>query len=141
MPAKKNAPCRLKDLGGVAPAHVEKLAGLGIKTADQMLRSGRTRADRAALALETGIRARAILELVKLSDLARLPGVQGARARLYFDAGIDCVEKVVAWDPEPLRLKLERVAARNGFEGGPPLPREVSSTIAVARRLPLVVEW
>jgi hypothetical protein len=104
MPTKKRIPCPLKDFLGVAPAHVEKLARLGIKTADKLLSSGRTRADRAALALETGIPAKAIMELVKLSDLSRLPGVKGIRARLYYDAGIDCVEKLTAWDAEPLRL-------------------------------------
>jgi hypothetical protein len=141
MPTQKRVPFPLKDFPGVAPGHVEKLARLGIKTADRLLLSGRTRADRAALALETGVPAKAIMELVRLSDLSRLPGVKGSCARLYLDAGIDCVEKLTAWDAEPLRLKLERHAARAGFEAAAPPPREVSSAIAVAKRLPPIVEW
>ncbi len=132
-------PFKLRDFRGVAPAHVEKLAGLGIKNADQLLRAGRTRQQRSSLARTLGIPAAAILELVKLADLARLPGVKGIRARLYYDAGIDSVEKLARWEPEALRKKVTAYVERTGFDGIPPLPKEVSSTVANARKLPKVI--
>lgn len=68
----------------------------------------------------------------------------GVRARLYYAAGVDSVEKFAAsrkdtgtvWEPELLRLMVTAYVERTGFEGVPPLPKEVSSTIANARRLP-----
>lgn len=117
------------------------MAAHGIKTAERLLTAGATPAQRTALAAATGIPEAAILEMVKLSDLARLPGVKGIRARLYYDAGVDSVAKMAAWEPEPLRLMVTDFAQRTGFDGIPPLPKEVSSTIANARRLAVVVEY
>jgi hypothetical protein len=96
---------------------------------------------RATLAKEVGISEEVILELVKLSDLARLPGVKGIRARLYYDAGVDTVEKMAGWKPEALLTMMADYVERTGFKGIAPLPKEVSSTIANARRLPRVVDW
>jgi hypothetical protein len=141
MAEKKRNPFKLKEFRGVNPEHIAKLFDLGIKNADQMLKAGQTRKQRAALAQETGISEKQILELVKLSDLARLPGVKGIRARLYYDAGVDCVEKMAGWEPESLRIMVTKYVERTGFDGIPPLPKEVSSTIANARKLPKVVEY
>ncbi len=81
-----------------------------------------------------------ILELVRLSDLARLPGVKGIRARLYYEAGVTGVEKMAEWEPEALRRMVTEFVERTGFDGIPPLPKEVSSTVANARKLHAIVE-
>ncbi len=141
MTAKKTNPFKLRAFRGLNPAHVDALERLGIKTAEKMLAAGAAPEQRAALAQQTGVPVEAILEMVQLSDLARLPGVKGIRARLYYDAGIDSVAKMAAAEPEAvLRLTADFVA-RTGFDGIPPLPREVSSTIANARKLPEVVKY
>ena len=139
--AKKRNPFKLKEFRGVDPNLVERLAAAGIKTSGQMLAAGQTAEKRAALAQDTGIPEEIILELVKLSDLARLPGVKGIRARLYYDAGVDCVEKMAAWEPEALLKMTAEFVERTGFDGIAPLPKEVSSTIANAKRLPRVVGY
>jgi DUF1009 family protein len=139
--AKKRNPFKLKEFRGVNSEYVEKLAAAGIKTAEQMLTAGQTAEKRTALARDTGIPEEAILELVKLSDLARLPGVKGIRARLYYDAGVDCVEKMAAWEPDALLKMTAEFVEQTGFQGIAPLPKEVSSTIANAKRLPRVVEY
>lgn len=140
MPEKKRNPFKLRDFRGVQAAFIAALDAQHIKTSDQLLSAGRTAAQRASLAQATGIPPQAILELVKLSDLARLPGVKGIRARLYYDAGVDSVEKMAAWEPEPLRIMVTNYVEQAGFEGTPPLPKEVSSTIANAQKLPKIVE-
>lgn len=140
MKGKKRNPFKLKEFRGVNPEYITRLAALGIKTTDQMLAAGSTGPQRAALAQKSGIPEPAVLELVKLSDLARLPGVKGIRARLYYNAGVDSVAKMAAWQPEPLRLMVTTYVEQTGFEGLPPLPKEVSSTIANAQKLPIVVE-
>ncbi len=131
---------RLRDFRGVDQKHVARLETRGIKFAAQMLEAGLTQPQRAALAQATGVPEKAILELVKLSDLARLPGVKGIRARLYVDAGVDSVAKMAAWEPEALLVMVADYAQRSGFAGVPPLPKEVESTIANAQTLPIIVE-
>ena len=44
-------------------------------------------------------------------------------------------------EPEVLLALTTDFVQRTGFEGIAPLPKEVSSTIANARRLPKVVVW
>jgi hypothetical protein len=74
MAPKKQNPFPLKDFRGVKPVFLSRLEVIGIKKAAQMLSAGQTPEKRTALAKEAGIPEEAILELVKLSDLARLPG-------------------------------------------------------------------
>ena len=83
----------------------------------------------------------AIEELVKLSDLARIPGIKGVRARLYHDAGVDTMEKLAEWEPEALRAMLAEFVERTGFEGIAVLPAEARSAVRQARRLPRVVVY
>ncbi|MFZ2097676.1 MAG: DUF4332 domain-containing protein [Anaerolineales bacterium] len=141
MPAKRRNPFKLRDFRGVDHEVIAKLAAVGIKNAEQMLTAGRTRESRTTLAKQVGIPLEALLELVKLSDLSRLPGVKGIRARLYYAAGVDTVEKLAAWEPEALLAETSDFVQKTGFEGIAPLPKEVSSTIANARKLPKLVEW
>jgi len=137
----KRAPFSLASFRGVDPSHVEELASLGIRDIDQMREAGRTPADRQALAEKTGIPPAAVLEYVKLSDLARIQGLKGIRARLYHDAGVDTLEKLAAWDPEELRTMLIDFVERTGFDGIAPLPKEAASAVATAKRLPRAVEY
>ncbi len=140
MTEKKRNPFKLRDFRGVKPDFIAALEVHHIKNADQLLIAGRTRQQRASLAEVSGIPEDAIFELVKLSDLARLPGVKGIRARLYYDAGVDTVEKMADWEPEALRIVVTNYVVQTGFNGTPPLPKEVSSTIANAKKLPKIIE-
>lgn len=135
------SPFPLKDFRGVDPEHAALLATAGIQNVEQMLKAGRTAADRQKLADETDIPLEAIVELVKLSDLARIPGLKTIRARLYHDAGVDTIEKMATWEPEELRAMLSEWVASTGFDGIAPLPKEAASAVATARRLPKIVEF
>ena len=106
-----------------------------------MLAAGSTKEDRLILAERTGIPQVRILEFVKLSDLARIPGVKGIRARLYFEAGIDTLEKIAALEPEELRTQVFGYVSRSGFDGVPTLPAEAIYTVEKARALPKIVEY
>jgi hypothetical protein len=141
MPTKQQKHFKLKDFMGVDPDVIAKLEMVGIKNAGQMLAAGRTAENRVNLANRVGIPLEAVYELVKLSDLARLPGVKGIRARLYYATGVDTAEKLAAYEPHALLALTTEFVQRTGFVGIAPLPKEVSSTIANARKLPKVVEW
>jgi hypothetical protein len=106
-----------------------------------MLELGKNRVSRQKLVDKTGIPAEAILEFVKLADLSRIPGVKNIRARLYYDAGIDTVEKIAKWNPKELRTRLMEFVEKTGFKGIAPLPREAEHTVETAKKLPKIVEY
>ncbi|UCF59327.1 MAG: DUF4332 domain-containing protein [Candidatus Bathyarchaeota archaeon] len=137
----KRKPFDLKNFRGVNAEHVAKLASLGIKNVKQMLEAGKTRVSRQNLSEKTGIPLEAVLEFVKLSDLARIPGIKGIRARLYFDAGVDTVEKMAEWNPKELREMLIECVERTGFDGIGTLPKEAEFSVKKAKRLPKIVEY
>jgi hypothetical protein len=134
-------PFSLARFRGVDPAHVGALAAVGIKHVKHMIEAGRTPCARQALSDRTGVPVEAILELVKLSDLARIPGIKGVRARLYYDAGVDTIEELAAWKPEALRAMIVGFVERTTFDGIAPLPAETRSAVRQARRLPKAVEY
>jgi predicted flap endonuclease-1-like 5' DNA nuclease len=138
--AKTRKILALKDLRGVNQEYVRALAAAGIVNVEQMVAAGKTPARRQALSRRTGVPLAAIVEYVKLSDLARIRGLRSVRARLYYDAGVDTIDKLAAWDPEELREMLVDFVARTGFDGIAPLPKEVRNAVATARNLPRVVE-
>ena len=131
----------LKDFYGIEADCLKKLAIVGLRNVKEMLEAGKSKAQREKLAQATGIDEAILLELVKLSDLARLPGVKGIRARLYYEAGVDSIENLARWEPDDLRKMVTEFIARTGFKGIPPLPAEVISTVAHARKLPVVIEY
>jgi hypothetical protein len=85
--AKQRRIFSLKEFRGVNPEHLARLETTGIVNVEQMLAAGATSAARQQLAAETGVPPDAILELVKLSDLARLDGLKGVRAALLRRGG------------------------------------------------------
>jgi hypothetical protein len=137
----KRVPFSLKNFRGVNPEYVKNLAALGIKNCNHMLEAGKTQNNRQELSRKTGIPIDSIVELVKLSDLARLPGVKGVRARLYYDAGVDTVEKMAGWDPEHLRDMIVDYVERTGFDGIATLPGEARYTVDKAKKMPKIVEY
>ncbi len=94
---------KLENFKGVNKKHITLLEKEGIINADQMLEKGKTVHDRRELSKKTGIPLKNILEYVKLSDLSRIEGVKTVRARLYFDAGVDTLDKMASWNPAELR--------------------------------------
>jgi hypothetical protein len=138
---KKRNPFALRNFRGVNQEHVSKLSDIGIKNVDQMLQAGKTPEARKALSERTDIPLENIVELVKLSDLSRIPGLKGIRARLYYDAGVDTVENLAQWRPTELRTMLQNFVERTGFDGIAPLPKETESQVLKAKSLPKIVDY
>ena len=136
---KTRRPFKLARFQNVDPDVIARLEAAGVATVEDMLASGKTPADRAALASRTGVAPEMVLELVKLSDLARLFAVKGVRARLYYEAGLETPAQLAKQDPDELREELLAFVERTGFNGMAPLPRELDGTIANAKTLPQVV--
>jgi len=137
----KQTPFPLRDFLKINPVHIERLEALGIRNANQMLTAGKTPKKRQELSTKTGISPEAILELVKLSDLTRIFGVKSIRARLYYDAGVDTLDKMAKWNPDKLRTMLIDYVQKTGFDGIAPLPKEAEFTVKEAKRLPRMIEY
>lgn len=131
----------LKDFLGVNRQHLQALRKEGVSTSDHMLKAGRTKAGREQLAEKTGVPVSAILELVKLADLSRIVGLKRKRARLYYDAGLDTLDKIARWDSEKMQRMFVEFVERAKFDGSPPTPGEADFTVKLARYLPRIVEY
>jgi len=132
---------KLKGFQGVNRNDIEKLNRNGIKTARQILEIGYTKEGRNKLSKITNIPVNSILELVKLSDLARIPGVKKIRARLYYEAGLDTLEKMAVCDTEELRKISAEYLKKANFKGIPPTIKEAEHTVKVAKYLKKCVEY
>jgi hypothetical protein len=137
----KRRPFPIGDFRGLDPHVVEKLSAVGINHVQHILKAGATPEGRAVIVNETGISEEGILEVIKLADLARIPGVKGIRARLYYDAGVDTLEELSEWEPDPLRVMLVDFVAQTGFDGIAPLPAEIRYSINQAKNLPKLIEY
>jgi hypothetical protein len=136
----KRKPFLIKNFRGVEPEDIAKLDAIYIENRDQMVDAGRKPHLRKELAEQTGIPLETILELVTLSDLARLGGVRRVRARLYYEAGLT-PETIATWEPEALHAMLVEFIERTHFDGIAPQPKEVQNLVKDARKLPQIVEY
>jgi hypothetical protein len=137
----RRTPFPLHKFQGVDPEITDKLAAAGIRNVNHILQAGSTASARQNLSEKTRVPGEAILELVKLSDLARIPGMKGIRARLYHDAGVDTVEKLACSDPEELGAMFIDFVERTGFDGIAPLPKEIAFSVRTAKHLPNIVDY
>jgi len=62
-----------------------------------------------------------------------LPGVKKIRARLYYEAGLDTLEKMAACDPEGLRKISAEYIKKTSFKGVPPTTKEAEHTVNMAK--------
>ncbi len=140
-PRPRQAALHLAEIQGVPPEHVERLAAEGIRTTEHMLAAGRRPRQRQVLAERTGIPQEVVLELVKLSDLARVPRVKGVRARLCYAIGVDSIEKLQQRAPQEIHALMSDFIARNRLEVKPLSPLEARHIVASARGLSQLIEY
>ncbi len=114
---------------------VDKLSLIGINTVNQLLDVSQTREEREALAEKSGLSLDSILELVKLSNLSRLPGLAKTRCRLYYEGGLDTLPKIASLEPEDVQTILTEHIMKTGFNGSPPAFSEAKAAITMARFL------
>jgi len=132
---------KLKDFLRVKQGYIKKLAKEGITSAKEMLYAGLNKQNRKELSRNTGIPLEVVLELVKLSDQARIGGHKKIRARLYHEAGLDTIDKMAVCDSEEMRKMLADFIQRTGFKGIPPTPGEAKNTVTMAKYLKRLVQY
>ncbi|MHA2271361.1 MAG: DUF4332 domain-containing protein [Candidatus Hodarchaeales archaeon] len=133
---------RFRDFEGVDQENIKLLASNGIRNAQQLLDLGQTKEGRETLAKKCDVPNNFILELVKLANLARIPGLKKKRARLFYDAGLDTLDKIAAYDDsEVMRKDLVDFVKRSGFEGTPSTSGEAAHTLLLAKYLERIIEY
>ena len=130
----------LKGLLDIEQEHVKKLATIGIKNVEEMLKAGKTKNQREALANQLEIPEEAILELVKLSDITRLGYVRAKLSRLYYNAGLDSPMKVAEFEAQELYDFFSKYVKESGWDGMIPNLSDLKYNIANARKLEKFVE-
>jgi predicted flap endonuclease-1-like 5' DNA nuclease len=134
-------PRNLREFPGIGPATVEKLERMGIKNSKQLFERARSRAQRVALARETGIASDELMELVKLSDLSRVYGVGPVFARLLYEAGVDTVQAIARAEAPQLFDKLAEAYLEAGNSRVDFKERDIAFCIQMAKRLPRSIEY
>jgi hypothetical protein len=134
-------PVYFKDIPGLKPDHVERLASAGIKQTKQLFERAKTRAERESLSEQTGIPANALLELIQLTDLARAGWVGPVFARILYETGVDTVSKLADQRPEELFEKALAVNDEQQLTRASFTLKDIESCIETAKSLPKVVEY
>jgi len=134
-------PVNLKELPDIEAETIERLARAGIKTTKHLFDRAKTKRQRAELSEELGIPPEVVLELVKLSDLARIVGVGPVFARILYEAGTDRLEAFVTQSPDELLAKTREVMVSRGDRPGHIREEDMEYCLETARLLPQVVEY
>ncbi len=132
---------KLKDFLTANQESAKKLAGIGIKTASQILDLGKTIKEREILASKSGVSVDEVLKFVKLANLARCPGHMKKRACLYYEAGLDTFDKIAEQDPELMIKFLGDFIKNTGFDGSAPMLTDARSSVENSKRIPRIIEF
>lgn len=132
---------KLKDFLTADQESAKKLAGIGIKTASQILEVGKTIKEREILASKSGVSVDEVLKFVKLANLARCPGHMKKRACLYYEAGLDTFDKIAEQDPELMIKFLDDFIKKTGFDGSAPILADARSSVENSKRIPRIIEF
>jgi len=131
----------LREMLGVDEEVVVKLESIGITHSRHLFNRGRTREERERLSATTGAPMEELLELVKLSDLARIRGLGGAFVRLFYEAGADTIETLSNWEPEKLSKAVVMLNKEREVTKWVPSLKDVKQYIEMANALAKVIEY
>ena len=135
-------PAPLAKFPGIDPEHVERLATVGIKQTKQLFERAKSKQERAALSELAGVPDDALLELVKLSDLARASYVGPAFARVIYEAGADTLGKLADCSPKELCEKMRAVNEEKQLtKAAMPSVEDMAACVGIWQRLPRAIEY
>ncbi|OJX47095.1 MAG: ferredoxin [Chloroflexi bacterium 44-23] len=126
---------------GIGPKFAEKLAKVGLKSTEGLLKAGSTPQGRKKIAEDTGISATLILEWVNLTDLFRIKGVGEEYSDLLEEAGVDTVVELATRNPQNLIVKIQEVNASKKLVRKLPVLSQVEDWVQQAKKLPRVIQY
>jgi hypothetical protein len=134
-------PVNLNGIPGVDPEYIGRLAAIGIKNSRHLWERGASRTARAELSRLTDVPGDVLLELVTMSDLARVSGVGPVFARIILDAGIDGLEELADSSSDELIDRLVAANEKKGYTRADFTVKDVQYCIDMAKELPKAIEY
>jgi len=132
---------KLAIVEGIGVVYAAQLEDAGIPTAEALLEKGSTPQGRQALAEETGISRKLILEWVNHVDLFRIKGVGEEYSDLLEEAGVDTVPELAQRNAANLYAKLAEVNEAKKLVRRLPAQSQVADWIEQAKALPRVITY
>lgn len=131
----------IKKIEGIGPKYGAKLLDQGIKKTLDLLEKGSTPKGRKALAKDTKITEKLILEWVNLADLMRIKGVSEEYSDLLEEAGVDTVVELSKRKPDSLYKKIVTTNEKKKLVRKIPSEKTITKWIAQAKDLPRAVKY
>lgn len=132
---------KIVEIEGIGPVFAEKLTGSGVKTVEDLLKTGATKSGRKKLAEDTGISESKLLTWINMADLFRIKGVGPQFAELLVACGVDTVKELRNRNAENLHAKLVEVQnEKNITQAVPPL-KQVADYIDQAKAMVPIITY
>lgn len=132
---------KIGEIEGIGPVFAVKLMGAGIKTVEDLLNTGATKAGRKKLAEDTGIVESKILTWVNMADLFRIKGVGSQYAELLEVCGVDTIKELRTRNAENLHMKMTLVHEEKKITRSIPSVAQVADFIDQAKALEPMVSY
>jgi len=122
-------------------AYFEQLKAVKVTNSYTLLEQGRTQAGRAALAAQTRVPERVLLDFVHRADITRMAWVSGRMVKQLWAIGYTSLEQLRNADPEDYFQRMQAYYEQHG-KGKPfdATPKTVQGLIDAAQRLVSIVE-
>jgi hypothetical protein len=134
-------PVNFAEIPGIAPQVVEQLAEVGIKHTKHLFEQARTYTARVALAQRTGIAEAVMLELIQLTDLARIGWVGPIGVRLFHAAGAVTVTALLALNLDTFYAQVIAVNQERQYMKVKLTRKDIALCVDMAKKLPNVIEY
>jgi predicted flap endonuclease-1-like 5' DNA nuclease len=132
---------RIADIEGIGSVYARKLAKVGIRSTDALLKQGATAKGRKEIVKASGIGHKLILEWVNLADLYRVKGIGSEYSDLLEEAGVDTVVELGKRDPVKLNATMEQVNQKKNLVNKMPGVKVVRKWVRQAKKMPRVVKY
>lgn len=134
-------PIDLKDFPGIDPDIVGRLQAIGIKNTEQLFPYVLTPQNRDELAQRTQITIEDIMELTRLTDVARTKWVGPKFARLLIESAYDTVGKIAQSNADELYFDLVRVNKERGIYQGKFGAEDMRQWIDSVQDVPQIIQY
>ena len=131
----------LEKIEGIGKVHSKKLAQIGIKTTEALLKKGATPKGRKEIEGASGLGHKLILEWVNLADLFRIKGIAEEYSDLLEEAGVDTVVELAKRKADNLYKKVLEVNKKKKLVRRPPSAGMIADWVKQAKKLPRVVKY
>lgn len=134
-------PISLIDFPGVHPYVIQKLSKIGIKNTEQLFPYIQTPQDRYKLANENQITDEEMMDLTRLTDVARTKWVGPKFARLLVESGYDSVAKISEANVEELYRALIQTNEEMNIYKGKFGKEDMKAWISIVRDVPRTIQY